>query len=120
MSMPERTWRDGRYKIPEGIGLTEWPEFRALARRLGVAVPKDASIVLDYQLVGNVTMTVNGSIVTTKALGREAFHWSESIAYFRRLGLPYEQWVIDLKIEFAPGVFPTYTMRAALTDNGEQ
>lgn len=113
-------WHAERYKIPEGAGLTEWPEFKALMKLLNVDVPKDAAVEVVYPEKNQfVRVVVNGRETGTNVSSMNAYQSPESIAWFNRLGIPWQMWTIELTIRFAPRVFPTFTMRAALSDAKE-
>lgn len=126
--VPDGSWRAGRYKIPEGYMMTTWPSFTRLMDRLRVTLPKidipkkwktpgyDERVVIDVPSpTDTVKVTVNGAMTDTGVLCTEAWKFPEFRAYCELLGIPWDQWALSLRIEFAFGEFPSYTLRAALS-----
>ena len=122
-----KAWQDSRYKVPEGYRMTLWPAFRRLMARLGVPISRinvpdrfktpgyREQVCIDLPAPdANATVRINDMTMVTDLSSFEAYKLPEFRAYCELLGIPWHAYCISLKIEFADGEFPSYTMRAAL------
>lgn len=112
------------YKVPEGWGLTEWPEFKAMTAKFfpGKTVPKNASVTVRIgpSPTRGVLLYANDYLCASGIASQDAWKTPEMVAWLKRLGCPGvgrdPYWVNELSVSFAPGVFPMCTVRAALSD----